>query len=57
MGQSLYQNSEQVYRYADIFSFDLAMEHPKNIGIKKHTIKLVEGKQPPYEPIYTLSLV
>lgn len=40
--------------YADIFSSDLAMELPKNTVINKHTMKLVEGKQPPYNIIYSL---
>ncbi len=43
--------------YADVFSFDLAMELPENIGINEHAIELVEGKQPPYGPIYSLSPV
>lgn len=30
---------------------------PKNIVINKHTIKLVEGKQLPYGPIYAVSLI
>lgn len=29
----------------------------KNTSINEHTIKLVEGKQPPYRPIYSLKLV
>ena len=33
------------------------MELPKNIGINEHAIKLQEGKQPPYRPIYSLGLV
>ena len=40
--------------YADIFSFDLAMELPNNTGINEHTIKLEKGKQPLYRPIYSL---
>ena len=43
--------------YADVFSFDLAMELPENTGINEHAIELVEGKQPPYRPIYSLSPV
>lgn len=30
--------------YADIFAFDLAIKLPKNIGINKHAIKLIEEK-------------
>ena len=33
------------------------MELPKNTGINKHAIKLQDGKQPPYVPIYSLGLV
>ena len=43
--------------YADVFSFDLAMELSENTGINKHAIKRQDGKQPPYGPIYSLRLV
>ena len=33
------------------------MELPENIGINEHTIKLKEGKQPPFESIYNLGPV
>ena len=33
------------------------MELPKNTGINEHAIELVEGKQAPYGPIYSLSPV
>ena len=33
------------------------MELPKNTGINEHAIKLIEGKQLPYRPIYSLGLV
>ncbi len=33
------------------------MELPKQTGMNKHAIELIEGKQPPYGPIYALSLV
>ena len=29
--------------YADVFSFDLAIELPKNTGIKEHAIDLQDG--------------
>ena len=45
------------FDYTDVFSFDLAIELPKNTGMNEHTIKLIDGKQPPYGPIYALSLV
>lgn len=41
----------------DIYYFNLIIELSKNIGTNKHAIKLVESKQPPYRPIYSLSLV
>ncbi len=31
------------------------MELPENIGMNKYAIKLIEGKQPSYRPIYVLS--
>ncbi len=43
--------------YADVFSSDLAMELPENTGMNEHAIELMEGKQPPYGPIYALSPV
>ncbi len=33
------------------------MKQPENIGINKHAIELINGKQPPYGPIYALSPV
>ena len=33
------------------------MKPPENTGITEHAIKLIEGKQPPYGPIYSLGLV
>ncbi len=43
--------------YADVFSLDLAMELPENTGMNEHAIELIDGKQPPYGPIYALSPV
>lgn len=43
--------------FADVFSPDFAMELPKNSGINKYAIKLIEKQQPPYGPIYSLGLV
>lgn len=42
------------FDYINLFSFDLAIELPKNMGINEHTIKLINGKQPFYRPIYVL---
>ncbi len=33
------------------------MELLENTGLNEHAIELVEGKQPPYGPIYALSPV
>ena len=43
--------------YADIFSFDLAIELPENTDINEHAIELQDGKQLPYGPIYSLGQV
>ena len=43
--------------YVDVYSSDLVMELPENTGMNEHAIELVEGKQPPYRPIYSLSSV
>ena len=40
--------------YSDVFSLDLAMELPENTGINEYTIELIDGKQSPYRPIYSL---
>ncbi len=40
--------------YIDVFSFILVIKLLKNIDLNKHIIKLVEGKQPLYIPIYGL---
>lgn len=36
---------------------DLIIEFLKNTSINKDVIKLVEGKQPPYRPIYAFNMV
>ena len=43
--------------FADVFSPDLAIELPKHTRINNHAIKLVDGQQPPYGPIYCLKRV
>ena len=43
--------------FADIFSPDLASKLSEHTGIHNHAIKLVEGQQPPYGPIYSLGPV
>ena len=43
--------------FTDIFSPDLAAELFEYVGINNYAIKLVDGQQPPYGPIYSLELV
>ena len=47
----------EYFDYANILLTDLAIKLPKNIGINKYTIKLIEGKQALYRPTYTLRKV
>ena len=43
--------------FADIFLQKLANIFLERTNINEHAIKLEEGKQPPYKPIYSLGLV
>ena len=43
--------------YNNVFSAENAAELPENTGMNKHAIKLEEGKQPLFGPIYSLGLV
>ena len=43
--------------YSNVFSAENAAELPENTGINEHAIKLEEGKQPSFGPIYSLGLV
>ena len=43
--------------FADVFSPDLATKLPEHTEINIYAIDLEEGKQPPYEPIYSLGPV
>ena len=43
--------------FADVFSPALASKFPKHIGINDHAIKLINGQQPLYGPIYSLGPV
>ena len=43
--------------YSNIFFVENAAELLENTGMNDHTIKLKEGKQPPFEPIYSLGQV
>ena len=40
--------------FANIIFLDLASELPEHTKINNHAIKLVDGQQPPYVPIYSL---
>ena len=42
---------------ADVFSPDLVFALPKHTGINDYTIKLIDGKQPSYRPIYSQKLI
>ena len=43
--------------HSNIFSTENTAELSENTGINKHAIELEKGKQPPFEPIYSLGLV
>ena len=43
--------------YTDVFSPDSAAELPEHTGINDHPIDLIDDKQPPYGPIYSLGPV
>ena len=43
--------------FANVFLKKLANVFPKQTRAKSHAIKLKQGKQPPYEPIYSLGPV
>ena len=43
--------------YRDIFSAENAAELSKNTGMNEYAIKLEEGKQPPFRPVYSPGLV
>ena len=43
--------------FTNVFSLDLASKLPKYTGINDYAIKLVNGQQPPYGPIYSLGPV
>ena len=43
--------------FSNVFSSDSAAELPEHTGINNHPINLLDDKQPPYGPIYSLELV
>ena len=44
-------------QYSNFASLNLASKLSKHTKINDHAIKLVDGQQPPYRPIYSLGLV
>ena len=49
--------SDEYVDFADIFSPDLPFKLFKHTGINNNAIKLIDGQQPPYRPIYSLELI
>ena len=45
------------FDFVDVFSLNLASKLHKHTGINDYTIKLVDGKQSFYRPIYSLGPV
>ena len=43
--------------FSDVFSSDSTAELPEHTGINDHPIDLLDDKQPPYGPIYSLGPV
>lgn len=43
--------------FADVFTFDFAIELSENININEYAIKLIDWKKPLYKLIYIISLV
>lgn len=43
--------------FVNIFSLDLVIELLEHTDINNYTIELINGKQSPYSPIYSLELV
>ena len=43
--------------FSNVFSSDSAAELPEHTGINDHPINLLDDKQPPYGPIYSLGPV
>ena len=45
------------FNYSNVFLVENTAKLPENTRMKEHTIKLEEGKQPPFSPIYSLKPV
>ena len=48
---------DKYFNFVDMFSLDLASKFFKHTEIYNHAIKLIDGQQPHYEPIYSLKPV
>ena len=46
--------SAEYSNFSNIFSSESAVEQPEHTGINNHPINLLDDKQPPYNPIYSL---
>ena len=52
--EALTKVPNKYWNFADIITPDLASELSEHTGINNHAIKLVDGQQPSYGPIYSL---
>lgn len=55
--KTLSEISRDYKKYTNVFSTDLVIKLPENMGMNEHVINLVESKQLLYRSIYNLSLV
>ena len=49
--------SKEYADFSNVFSKQLTAMLAEHLDINEHVINLVPGKQPPYKPIYSLSLI
>ena len=49
--------SDKYSDFTNVFSEEKTLVLPERTELNKHAINLENGKQPPYEPIYSLNLV
>ena len=55
--KALAKVSAKYSNFADVFSLDLVSKLLEHTRINNHAIKLVDGQQPPYKPIYNLEAI
>ncbi len=55
--EALIEVPSEYANFADVFLPKLAAELPEHTGINDHAIELVDDRQPPYGPIYSLGPV